>query len=369
MRLFVFAAIATLAVASPSFAQARYDGPAIELVPVAPDVYVTRYADLTAGAQNGNGTVIVTDRDVLVVDTQDSPGAARKVIAAIRRITKKPVRYVVNTHWHGDHVFGNQAYAEAYPGVEFISHPMTREDLLNEEAVSVKAWVDSGLPAQISAVEQQLAGGKSSSGAPFTPEQKATLGNFVAFERWTLAELRTVKIVPATLVVADSLVIRREGRTIIVRFLGRGNTRGDLSVYIPELQLVVAGDLLVSPVPYGTQSFIGDWRKVLASIRATGATTIVPGHGEVMHDFAYLDRMSMILGEVITQARAAVDKGLDLPATQAAVHVDSLRAAFTGGNPRLEGAFREYFLLPVIGSAWHEVRGEPPFTPGQRPKS
>lgn len=77
-----------------------YDGPKIELTKVADGVYATVFPDKVDAAMNGNG---------LVADSQDTPAAARLVIAEIKKITSNPVRDVVNTHFHGDHHFENQA--------------------------------------------------------------------------------------------------------------------------------------------------------------------------------------------------------------------------------------------------------------------
>ena len=67
---------------------------------------------------------------MVVVDSGSTPLTARRVIAALKKLTAKPVRVLVNTHWHYDHVFGNQEYAAAFPGVEIVSHPLARQDML-----------------------------------------------------------------------------------------------------------------------------------------------------------------------------------------------------------------------------------------------
>src|SRR5215475_9392649 len=85
---------------------------------------------------SGNSIVIVNENDVLVYDTFTRPSAARQVVEEIRKITSKPVRYVVNSHWHPDHWSGNEAYAEAFPGVQIIASEGTREHMAN----AMNAW-------------------------------------------------------------------------------------------------------------------------------------------------------------------------------------------------------------------------------------
>jgi cyclase len=78
---------------------------------------------------NGNAAIVLLDDGVLVVDAESCPSAAREVIAGIKRLTDKPVKYVVITHFHGDHTQGTEAYVSAWPGVQVISSSATRESI------------------------------------------------------------------------------------------------------------------------------------------------------------------------------------------------------------------------------------------------
>jgi glyoxylase-like metal-dependent hydrolase (beta-lactamase superfamily II) len=83
---------------------------------------------LFAGRFNdSNSSIIVLDDSVVVVDTQTTLTATRAILDQIRKITDKPVRWVINTHWQGDHVQGNQVYREAFPNVQFVAQASTRE--------------------------------------------------------------------------------------------------------------------------------------------------------------------------------------------------------------------------------------------------
>ena len=92
----------------------------------APDGYVP----------NGNSVAVVTDVDVLVFDTFSRPSTARTVLAEIRRLTGKPVRFVVNSHWHPDHWSGNEVYAREFPGLEIIATEETLQLMRN----TANAW-------------------------------------------------------------------------------------------------------------------------------------------------------------------------------------------------------------------------------------
>jgi glyoxylase-like metal-dependent hydrolase (beta-lactamase superfamily II) len=96
---------------------------ALEVHRVADGIYVATRPEPLRLYVEGNATIIINERDVVVVDAGGAPLAARNVIAEIRKLTANPVRYVINTHIHRDHRFGLQEYVAAFPGVEIIAHP------------------------------------------------------------------------------------------------------------------------------------------------------------------------------------------------------------------------------------------------------
>src|ERR1051325_8857768 len=103
--------------------------PKFKIVKLARNVYAAIRTEPPGLTVNANSVFIINDNDVVVVDTTLTPGTARETIAALKQLTNKPVKYVINTHWHDDHIMGNQAYREAFPGVEFIAHANTRDYL------------------------------------------------------------------------------------------------------------------------------------------------------------------------------------------------------------------------------------------------
>ena len=101
---------------------------------VAEGVYAFITPEERSGFQAGNSVAIIGDDAVLVFDTGNIPSATRRQIAEIKKLTDKPVRYVVNSHWHPDHNLGNAEYAAAFPNVTFISTPATRTGILERLA-------------------------------------------------------------------------------------------------------------------------------------------------------------------------------------------------------------------------------------------
>lgn len=161
------ASLALLASAAPALSQpADFD-----VKQVANGVY----AVIAKPGIASNGAFIVNRDDVVVVDTHLRPSWARETIAEIRKVTDKPVRYVINTHWHRDHVQGNQTYIAAFgPGVTIIQQDLAREDQLKNQPIEIKTRA----PEEIVRIEKLLASDKNEEGAPLTAHRYSTMPNY-----------------------------------------------------------------------------------------------------------------------------------------------------------------------------------------------
>src|SRR5262249_23422459 len=88
-------------------------------------VHVFEAAEGTTGVVNGNITAVIGKEAILVVDTGQFHGIAKRIIADIRASSPLPVRYIVNTHWHGDHLLANSDFKEAFPQAQILAHSFT----------------------------------------------------------------------------------------------------------------------------------------------------------------------------------------------------------------------------------------------------
>ena len=327
-------------------------GNSYEIQQLAPGVYAA-IRNVEAGTADGNTLFIINESDVIVVDTGMYPTGVRQMIAEIRKRTDKPVRYIINTHWHGDHTVGNQAYLEGFPGAEIVAHPATRE--LAISSGSAEGFVPA-FRAEIANVDKQLAGGKSSDGEPLTAERRKHLELAKSdFEFW-IEDTKGTRLALPTITVADSLVLRRGDRTIEIRYLGKGHTPGDLVVYLPKERIVATGDLVVYPVPFGGATNLKDWSATLRNLEKLEATTIVPGHGEVQHDWTYVDREIALTASTWEQVETAVHAGADLKATQKMVNGDALSKAFGATSPKDRSNFDYTYLDSAVEAAFKELQ-------------
>ncbi len=312
---------------------------------------------------DSNVLIVINDDDVVVVDANILPQSARHVVAEIRKLTAKPVRYVVNTHWHSDHHYGNAVYREAYPGVEFIQHPFTREQIITRDIPTLAKNVATEYPAIIARYEQALRDGKLSDGRELTPELRTRVNELLRIYRAFVSEMAVSPVIPGTLLVRDSIVLERGTRRIVVKHPGLGNTAGDLVVHLPAERILATGDLVVHPTPYGYFSHYGAWPGTLRALKAIDAAIVVPGHGPVMHDWSYVDQLIPLLESVWTQVKAAVADGADLETTRKRVDLAAFRARFAGNDARLGAGFDGNFVTPAIEAAWRELTTGSPLTP------
>lgn len=329
-----------------------------ELQQLAEGVYVAIRPESIRIPVEGNATILINDHDVVVVEGGGMPLAAERVLAKIRELTDKPVRYVINSHWHGDHHLGNQVYTDAFPDVEIISHRFTREEITGT-AMDYLAKQAEALPQQVEGVQKQLEAGTFADGTPFDENSRRWFEQMAEGIPVIIEEMARLEITPPTLTFDKSLVLHRGERTIEILYLGRGNTRGDAVVYLPTERIVITGDLVVLPTPYGFGTYPGDWIETLSKIQEFEFDYLVPGHGPVQTDASYLDTLKALFASVQAQTEALVAEGADLERVRAEIDVSEFEAKLCGEDVLLQRLFQGWFVTPFTLSTYKEATGEP----------
>ncbi len=356
LRAALFFVVAVSAAVEPSRGEGLPRKP-YEVVRLAEGVYAFLWKDPTQDLIESNAVFVVNDRDVLVVDTGMVPSTARTMASELKKLTDRPVRYVVNTHWHDDHHGGNEVYRELWPSVEFIAHRDTREDIFAQTyALRAKDVLD--LEEGAVRYERWAATGLDDDGKRLEERRRRRAGEIAALNRALAPELLAIRNTPPDLTFDDRLVLHRGDRDIEILFLGRGNTRGDVVVFLPRERVAATGDLFVQPVPFGIGSYYEEWVATLARLDALEADVLVPGHGPVQRDRAYLRRVKALVAALVGEVKGAVASGASLEETCRKVTLSDWKAKFAGDDPALQRAFDALFVQPAVERAWRQATGE-----------
>lgn len=241
-RLAACAAALCLALARPAVAQ-----PAERLQPeaVAPGVWMVQGASALGSPANrnfiSNAAFVVTTEGVVVIDALGSPALAQELIAAISRITPQPIRHVIVTHYHADHIYGLQAFKER--GASVVAHRDGRLYLHSDTAAQ-----------RLTASREEL--------APWIDDRT----RLVAADRWLDGPWRF------TLGTTE----------FVVQPVGPAHTAEDLVVFLPQQRTLFAGDIVFrGRVPFVGRADSGRWVEALDRLLTFDARLVVPGHGPV----------------------------------------------------------------------------------------
>ena len=275
----------------------------MDVIRVAENAYYVQGLSALGSSANqnfiSNAGFVVTDDGVVVIDALGSPPLAQRLLVEIRKITAQPVKWVFVTHYHADHIYGLQVFAEQ--GATIVAHALAVDYLESDTA-----------RLRLQASRDEL--------FPWIDAQT----RLVRADRW----------VGTPDAHGDTLI--RVGRTdFLLRPVGPSHTPEDLVVFVPSLGVLFSGDLLFrGRIPFVGQADSGGWIRALDRLLALDAKLVVPGHGplssEPRVDMAltrdYLQTLRDRMGEAARNmepfdeayARTDWSRFSDLPLFQAA---------------------------------------------------
>lgn len=319
---------------------------------VAPGVWLIAKPATTYPPFEGNSVVIEQDKGLVVIDAGGAPASGRAIVAEIRKVSPKPVTWLVYTHYHGDHNLGAGALKAAWPGLKIVSTARTRENTTGPPMAYVATYAKSYGEMAAFAAERA-----DDSTLP-TPLRQSW--QRIADDGPAMVEAyRDLKPVPADLVFTDRFELPDPKAPVELRYLGRANTDGDLVAWAPRQKVLATGDIVVAPVPYAAHTFPTDWIAALRKVEAYPFAVLVPGHGAPQTDRAYTGKLIATLTELRDQVAPLAKADMPLEEVPKKVDLTAARQRFAGDDPWLRSLMGAVFTGDLISNLYKEARGEP----------
>ena len=240
------------------------------------------------------------------------------------------MRWLVNTHWHGDHTHGNGVYPDSFP------QPRHRRRATEPALIALNQTrfprlvlaAGSANRATLARNEALLAKGADSTGRPFTDDERRLLARVVNEEQQQLREFAAIEVAPPTLLFDSTYTLDLGGRRVALRNWGRANSPADVTVYLPVERVLFTGDIVVHPVPYTFGAYPTTWVPVLRALEAMPVSTVVPGHGPVFADHAYTRQVRELLETTSSRVESLILQGRTAGEVARQLDLGDLRAAF-----------------------------------------
>jgi len=241
-----------------------------------------------------NVGIINLGNESLVFDCFISPKAARDLKKVAKELTGNDIKYVFNSHFHNDHIRGNQVFS----GAEIIATQKTKE-LIKETEPEELEYEKKVVDDRIESTQKEIDG---ETDPRKLEEHKMWLGYYRAIKE-SFDEYKT--ILPDK-IIKDTLVIQGKDRKVILFSRGKGHTESDMVLLLPEDKILFTGDLLfIESHPWLGDGFMEEWIEYLEELKKLNVEQIVPGHGPIGNKrsldemISYIQTVSDIVDDAI----------------------------------------------------------------------
>ena len=303
---------------------------------------------------NCNGAVFVRSKDVVVVDAHSKPSAAASLVAQIKReLTDKPVRYVINTHFHWDHTQGNPAYARTGQRVDFLASNATKQLMSEFSMARMKASVDS-VPQQIEKMRERGANSSSLPEKEFCAEQIRQMEAY-------LADLKDYQVELPTLTFDNSYKLADSAFDLHLEFHGHAHTAGDVFVFCPQRKAVATGDASHGWLPNLGDGYPHAWPATIDKVMRADFKYILGGHGPMQSDRTVMTNQRNYIEELTGKVEEGKRDGLSRDEMQKRFTVASLRSLQSNGYAdfltRIQAEGHPHFSDADITPLQHDING------------
>jgi len=273
---------------------------------------------------NCNAAIFVNSADVLVVDAHSKPSASAALVAQIKKeITEKPVRYLVNTHFHWDHTQGNATYKAGGAKLDIIASDTTKQLMTELSRNRLKESLATVAP-MIDGLRARLAKATSAADKALRQDQIRQLEAY-------RAEMQNYSLELPTITFAKSYVVKDRAGDLQIEFHGRAHTAGDIVVFSPQKRVIAAGDVINGFLPNLADGYPKPWPKTIDSFGQLAYDHLISGHGPVHHDRARIGQFRNYIDELTGLVEMGKKAGKPLAELQKTLTVDSIKSLRANG--------------------------------------
>jgi len=313
MRKLFVPVLALLVLTYAMLAQAQRGGGALTMPPEPGSLPSRNFEKVTEGVYYAtstgsittvsNAVVVVNDEDVLIVDPGVTAAAATALVADVKKLTNKPIKYVVDSHYHYDHAFGNQVFG---PDVTIIGHDTVRRRLTGPGVLKQRTYLMNSTAAianRFTQLKQQISEAKD-------PKARAVYERQLVIHQQYADEQAKIRPTPPNNTLSRDMTLHRGSREIQIRFLGRAHTDGDVVVFLPKERMIATGDMITSALSYTGDAFVSEWPATLEAVMALDFDTVLPGHGTVFKGKDHIRNLQAYWRDFYQQAIALRKQGV-----------------------------------------------------------
>src|SRR6266849_6262415 len=273
---------------------------------------------------NCNASIFVNSQDVLVVEAHSKPSAAASLIAQIKKeVTTKPVRYLVNSHFHWDHTQGNSTYKASGAKMDIIASDTTKQLMTQLARNRLKESLDSVAP-MLDGLQARLAKASSAAERALRQDQIRQLEAY-------RSEMKNYSLELPTITFSKSYVIKDRAGDLHVEFHGRAHTAGDIVVFSPQKRVLAAGDMINGFLPNLADGYPKPWPQTIDSFGQLGFDHLIAGHGPVHHDRARIGQFRNYIEELTGLVGTGKKAGKPLAELQKTLTVASVKTLQANG--------------------------------------
>jgi len=329
-----------------------------EFQEISPGVWTGIRPDSPRFPVMGNTTFVISEEGVVIFDGGGMPAMAEQIIEKVRSLTDRPVTHVVISHWHGDHNFGIYRFAEEFPNVQFIAHEFTN-DVLNSSRITYIDRQRNFVENNRENFQMIVATGIDSEGNEINEIDRSDYARIIEHADAIDAEFNRGQVTPANVVFQDKYTIRSGERTVELLHLGHANTAGDIVMWLRNERIVSTGDIVVHPSPYAFNVPPRAWAETLRALNDLNYEILVPGHGEMQTDKAYVDLIIEAADSIADQRDAMLADGKSNEEVEESLDFSAFENRFTQGDEYVKSYYDAYFEGPFRAAAIKALTGEP----------